>query len=72
MLTYTPAQVVALLASKQAGRSQRAFAEEIGVSQQYLCDLLRGRRMPGAAILKYLDLEPTIVPKQRNRGVRAA
>lgn len=71
MLTYTSAQVVALLASKQAGRTQRAFAEEIGVTQQYLCDLLNGRRNPGAAILKYLNLEQTFIPK-RNRGVRAA
>lgn len=73
MLTYTPAQVLELLVSKQAGRSQRAFADEIGVTQQYLCDVLKGRKPPcGTAILKYLDLEQTVIPKQRNRGVRAA
>lgn len=71
MLTYTPEQVISLLASKQGGRSQREFAKEIGVSQQFLCDLLKGRRTPGPAVLKYLDLEPTFIPK-RNRGVRAA
>lgn len=71
MLTYTPKQVVELLASKRGDRNQRAFAEEVGVSQQYLCNVLNGQRLPGPAILNYLDLEPTFIPK-RNRGVKAA
>lgn len=40
--------------------SQQAFAEKAGISQQYLSDLIKGRRTPGDAVLKALGLRKTI------------
>ncbi len=36
--------------------SQKALAEKAGVSQTYLCDVLRGRREPGERLLAAIDL----------------
>jgi hypothetical protein len=36
--------------------SQKAFAIDAGVSQQYVTDLLKGRRKPGRKILAWLKL----------------
>ena len=40
----------------QAHGSQRAAARHLGISPQYVCDLLKGRREPGPAVLKKLGL----------------
>ena len=37
--------------------SQRALAEQLGVSPAYLNDVLQGNRKPGKAILEALKLE---------------
>lgn len=58
-LTTTELLEVLALRVKAAG-SQRRFAEEVGVSQAYLCDVIRGRREPGpklAAALGFPVLE---------------
>jgi transcriptional regulator with XRE-family HTH domain len=41
--------------------TQKGAAEVLGVSQQYLTDLLRGRRDPGKKILDKLGLESSVV-----------
>jgi len=63
MLTHD--QLVALLRqqAKEAG-SQKILAIRWGISQQYLTDVLKGRRMPGPKILKMLGLEPVIMYKK--------
>ena len=39
------------------GTTQAQVARDIGISPQLLCDVLRGRRAPGPAILRALGLE---------------
>lgn len=40
-----------------AQSSQRNVADEMQISEQYLCDVLKGRRNPGPRILQALGLE---------------
>lgn len=63
MLTHD--QLVSLLKQqvKDAG-SQKQFAFRWGISQQYLTDVLKGRRMPGPKILKMLGYESMVVYKK--------
>ncbi len=49
-------------AAVKAG-SQKALAEQIGVTPQYLSDVLRGRRDPGKAILDAFGYERIYAPK---------
>jgi len=44
--------------------SQKTFAIQHGISQQYLTDVLKKRRMPGAKILQVLGYESVIVYKK--------
>jgi transcriptional regulator with XRE-family HTH domain len=41
--------------------SQSALAAEIGISPQYLNDILHGRREPGETVLKYLGLQKRVI-----------
>ena len=42
--------------------TQAALAKDIGITPQYLSDVLRGRRTPGPAIRNYLDVERVYRP----------
>ena len=53
---YTTDQVIEYMRKRQGQRTQREFAEELGVSQQYLCDVYLRRREPGDSILKNLGI----------------
>lgn len=44
-------------ACERAG-SQRAFADSINVSEQYVSDVINGSRQPGEAIAKPLGFKP--------------
>lgn len=44
-----------------AAGSQRAYAMAIGVSEQYLCDCLKGRRDIGKSIAEPLGYHPTTI-----------
>jgi transcriptional regulator with XRE-family HTH domain len=57
----TKDQVIALLKKRQGERTQQELAEELGVSQQYLSDVLLGRRDPGPAVLDKLNLRQEMV-----------
>ncbi len=48
--------------AEKAG-SQKALAAKIGISAAYLCDVLKGNRVPGPSILRFYGLraEPTYV-----------
>ena len=41
--------------------SQSALAAEIGISPQYLNDILKGRREPGETVLRYLGLQKRVI-----------
>jgi transcriptional regulator with XRE-family HTH domain len=49
---------------KECG-SQKLFAAVAGISEQYVSDVLRGRREPGDAILSALGLQKAIYYEQR-------
>lgn len=48
---------------KESG-SQKVLAHRLGVSRQYLNDILKGRRMPGQKVLRALGLELVYCYKQ--------
>jgi len=63
MKAVKPDQIVDLLRKKQGGRTARALAQEIGVTEQYLSDVFKGRREPGPSILAGLGLEKQVIYK---------
>lgn len=65
MKGYTTGDVLNMLKARQAGRTQREFAAEIGITQQYLCDVLQGNRKPGRKMLDYLGLEAGFIKPKR-------
>lgn len=48
--------VIGLLKKAQGGKNQKEFAEELGVSSQYLNDVYMKRREPGESILHPMGL----------------
>lgn len=40
------------------------LAKEIGVTNQYLSDVMKGRREPGPKVLHFLGLQKAFVPKK--------
>lgn len=56
-----PAVIKKLEQIIQERGTQKAAAEFLGVSEQYLSDLLKGRRDPGEKILSKLGLEASVV-----------
>lgn len=53
----TAKEVVELMRRRQGKRNQRAFAEELGISQQYLSEVYRGYRDPGESIVSPLGFK---------------
>jgi hypothetical protein len=53
--------------------SQVAVAKELGITPQYLCDVLAARRAPGKSILDALGLEKLVSYKKVNgrRGAKS-
>lgn len=49
--------------------TQKRAAEFLGVSQQYLTDLLHGRRDPGEKILSKLGLQSRVIYETRTEQV---
>ena len=54
-----------LRAAVAAAGSQKAYAEQIGVSQSYLSDVLVGNRTPGEKILVALNLEAVMMYREK-------
>lgn len=50
-------QVIDLMKRRQGQRSAKEFAEELGISPQYLSDIYLSRRDPGPAVLEKLGIE---------------
>ncbi len=60
--------VVTLLQKRKGERTLKETAEEVGVSLQYLQEVLTGKKRPSDRILEYLGLKRDIVlsePKKR-------
>ena len=52
---YTAAELRSLLRDRMGGQSQKAFADELGISPQFLSQVFRADRSPGCdVILAYL------------------
>lgn len=56
---------IRLLRESLDGRSQSEMARKIGVSPQYLHDVLNERRGPGDKILTYLGIEKVVTYRKR-------
>lgn len=65
MKAYTQDEVIEMIRKRIGNKTQREFALEIGVSQQYLNDILQGRRTPGPSILGYLGLEKAFIQSEQ-------
>jgi Helix-turn-helix len=48
--------------------SQKAFAKRVGISEQYLSDILKGRREPGVKLLDYFGLERVVGYRRTDGG----
>lgn len=49
--------------------THKAFADKVGISPQYLHDILAGKRSPGKAVLKFLKLQSvTLYVSKRGEG----
>jgi len=59
------------LAVKAAGSNQSALAKEIGISAQYLSDVLRGNRNPGKKILDFLGIEKVVIYRRKHPRLSA-
>lgn len=57
LASMTEQQVIEMLVRRLGDGTQTALAEQIGVTPQYLHDVLNNRRAPGAKILEFLRLE---------------
>ena len=48
--------LIQMLQKIQGKRTQKEFAESLGVSQQYICDLYAGKRQIGDKVLRALGM----------------
>ena len=64
----TPQALRDVLATKvkQAGE-QRIVAQALGVSPQYLCDVLKGRREPADKLLKALGYRRVVIYEKEGK-----
>lgn len=57
---------IQMLQTRVDRTSQTVVAEELQLSVQYLCDVLKRRRKPGPKVLKALGLERLVVYRRVN------
>lgn len=60
-----------LLALIEEKGTAKAAAESLGVSQQYLSDVIKGRRDPGAKLLSAMGLQSRVVYETRTEQATA-
>ena len=65
MRGFNTDEVLKMLRARMGQRTQRDFAAELGVSQQYLCDVYQGKRAPAKKMLQFLGLEPGYIKSER-------
>jgi hypothetical protein len=44
--------------------THKALAKKIGISPQFLCDILAGKRLPGKKVCNFLKVEPILVYRE--------
>lgn len=49
------------LKEQQGDQNDKQFASSLGVSPQYLCDVYKGRRVPGDSIASAINAERSLV-----------
>lgn len=58
MILYTVDEVIRMLEDEQLKfGTDKELAIKLGISQQYLSDILHGKRGPGKAVLDYFGLK---------------
>ena len=62
---YTADEVVNILRKRQGERTQREFAAELGITQQYLCDLYARHRDPGDTVIDKLGMTRRTVYEEK-------
>ena len=45
--------------------THKALADKIGISEQYLCDILKGKRLLGKKVCDFLKVDAIVVYKER-------
>lgn len=55
-----------LIRNRLNGKTQTALAAELGITLQYLNDILHNRRAAGPQVLRALGLERVVSYRQRN------
>lgn len=71
MARMNQASLVKMLKREQGTKSLRQFAQEIGISPAYLCDIYKGRRGGGAKLLSYFGIEKTVTVKTEFTTIEA-
>ena len=56
----------------KAAGGQRAWAQAVGISEQYVSDVLNARREPGESILRALGLAKVVRYVEARKKARAA
>ncbi|MCK8788228.1 helix-turn-helix transcriptional regulator, partial [Roseomonas sp. NAR14] len=57
-----------LRSAVRAAGSQKAFAAQVGISQQYLCDVLAARREPGPTLLAAVGVRRVVQYVEKGTG----
>ena len=60
MLGFTLMEPIELLQQRLKGKTQKQLAAELGLSVQYLADVMTRRREPGPKVLEALGLERVV------------
>jgi transcriptional regulator with XRE-family HTH domain len=54
-------EFIAFMRKQQGEQTDKQFAESIGVTPQYICDIYNGRRVPGDSITRALGATRKLV-----------
>lgn len=58
--SLTADEVLEIMKKQMGDRTQSAYAGELGITPQYLCDIFQKRRDPGPKVLSRLGLVQTV------------
>lgn len=68
MRTITRDEIMKIIRQRlERAGSQRALAKELGISTQYMNDILRNNREPGPLVLRALGIEKHVVYTSSDR-----
>jgi transcriptional regulator with XRE-family HTH domain len=67
MKRLTQSQMLELLKKRKGDRPASKLAEELGISASYLCEIFKGTREPGPAVLGKIGLERVVLYREVNQ-----